>query len=97
MRKILAIMTIFSCIHIFGEIHEIKNIREVFDYVKPDILVLFDVDNTLMVTSHHVGGDAWFQHHIRLLNEEGHNWKEAWPKLLHEYHAIQHLAKMELV
>ncbi len=51
--------------YILAEIIEIKHFHEILDYIKPNALVLVDIDNTLLEPHpdhNHIGSDQWFTH-----------------------------------
>ena len=91
------LIAIFCFSSLFGQIHEIKQIDEVFDHIHPETLILFDVDDTLICAPHLLGREQWFHDRVQLLQEEGFSLKEAQDQAFHEWHAFQHITRMDLV
>lgn len=59
-------LTVFL-IPLWGEIREIDHINEVFSAVKPESVVFFDIDETLIESPVMLGGKAWRRYVFNLL------------------------------
>ena len=65
MRKFCAALCL-AYASLWGEIHEIDEMIEVFKYVDNETLVLMDLDNTTMQPIQYLGSDEWFEHQIHM-------------------------------
>lgn len=80
-----------------SQILESKNISSVLDYVDKNTLVIFDIDNTLIESSHHVGNVAWLAHIMDKLVKKGLNRKEAIGKQYQLWRDLQKSISVKLV
>lgn len=80
-----------------SEIIEISHMSEIHQYLKPDTLIVFDIDNTLLETAQELGSDQWFYHQFEAYLESGMLLKQALTKTLSEWHAIQQLTNVKIV
>lgn len=72
-------------LNIHGEIREIKYINE-FQYPNnPNILVAFDIDNTIMELSTDLGSDQWFYAGLKHLTQQGISTDDALQKIVPLY------------
>ncbi len=74
---------------------ESKNITEIYTYIKPneynkDLLVIFDIDNTIAKPPTNLGSDQWFYAMKKKLEEIGKSDQESIDLLLPHYIQIQH-------
>ncbi|MBM3194588.1 MAG: DUF2608 domain-containing protein [Chlamydiae bacterium] len=76
MRNYLKLLLLIP-ITIFGTIHEIKKIEEVKIPEKSNVLVIFDIDNTLIHLKQELGSDQWFYHRWKELEKTGLSTEEA--------------------
>ncbi len=93
----LLFLILFCSSTLCGEIFEIKNLKETLSYLKPETVVVFDIDDTLVVPAQMLGGDEWFQSRRRFHQENGHDVAESLEKSLAEWQCVRHLTKMQLV
>lgn len=54
-------------LNVFAEIHEIKQISQVLNYINTNQkqMVIFDIDNTLLCPAQDLGSDQWFSYHLK--------------------------------
>jgi len=95
MKKILVVLLLFVA-SLQAEIHEIKNMDELHSYLKPDMLIVFDIDNTLMEPVQELGSDQWFYHRIKEYEAWGKSKQEALEKALKQWTSIQNVTKVRL-
>lgn len=63
-----------------------------------DIIVVFDIDNTLAHPLTEVGSDQWLEHKAtEHMHKEGITHKDAYRELLPLYYKVQHLIDLDLV
>lgn len=97
LKKIgLAIYFCCSFILCQGGIFEIKNMNELYKYLKPEAFIIFDIDNTLMEPAQELGNDQWFRYQIKKYEENGLSKEAALRKTVAEWHAIQNITQMLL-
>jgi hypothetical protein len=80
---------------VYGEIVECPKMQLLQEHVSPEALVIFDIDDTLLVPEHMLGSDEWFS--SRLNEQKSLGNLDAFPRTLSEWQAIRHLSKMEVV
>lgn len=85
---------LFSFAH--AEIIEIHHMKELYDHLKPNALIIFDIDNTLMAPVQELGNDQWFRYQLNKYEMQGFDKDTALQKTLSEWTAIQHVTKMVL-
>lgn len=98
LRKLFVIL--FSLLMPFilqAEIFEIKNINALNKYIKPDMLVIFDIDNTLIEPIQELGTTQWFKHRIMEYRSYGFDKNVALEKALREWTAIQSITQVKVV
>ena len=84
-----------SCLH--AEIIQIKNIDQCKEQIKPDMLLVFDIDNTLMETAQSLGSDQWFTYQFEENMKRGMSKQESVAVTLAEWLTIQNKTKVKLV
>ncbi len=93
LRNTLLSLICFLCLLCSGfaskHVIETTDMAHVLDYVSEGTLVVFDLDNTLIETSQHLGSDEWFSHRLKHLLTKGHNIDEALRMVMPHYVAIQ--------
>lgn len=100
MLRLMKLLVFVSCLYSFSlcsEIIEIKNMRELIPYLKPETLVIFDLDNTLLEPAQELGNDQWFRQQLKKYEASGVKKEIALRKVLNEWSAIQHLTEVKLV
>ncbi len=80
-----------------GAIVQIDQINDLYSYLKPSTLVIFDIDNTLMMTSQQLGSDQWFCKRSADYQAKGLSFQEATDKALSEWVAIQSITRVKPV
>lgn len=80
-----------------AEIYETYNMSELYNHLKPGMLVVFDIDNTLIEPVQELGSNQWFEKRIKEYISYGHNKGEALEKALREWTAIQSITLVKLV
>ncbi|MFA5250035.1 MAG: DUF2608 domain-containing protein [Parachlamydiales bacterium] len=81
----------------FAEIHEIKTLEELNTYLKPESLVVFDIDNTLIEPEQELGSDQWFEKRLSFYQSQGLSSSQAFEKTYDEYYQIQSVTKVRPV
>ncbi len=90
--KITFILNLFTSLNfVAAEIHEIKNMKEVLNYLDPKIaqIVVFDIDNTLLSPADDLGSDQWFSHLVKQHVANGRDQIAACDQVLPTYFHIQ--------
>lgn len=80
-----------------AEIIETNSIHDLKKYIRPETLVLLDIDNTLMEPTQTLGSDQWFCHRIDYHENLGLNANDALEKALSEWMSIQSVTKVKVV
>ncbi|MFH0898800.1 MAG: DUF2608 domain-containing protein [bacterium] len=80
-----------------SQIIEHSKIIEITSYVRPETLVLFDIDNTLIQPVQVFGGHAWFHDTIKRLEKRGLPGPEVQQKASEFFTAIQDSITLKLV
>ncbi len=91
------IYTIFAISCARAEIHEIREIKELENYLDHDQLVIYDLDHTLIHLVQTFGNDHWFQHRYESYKKSGLSKEEAIKKTLFEWESVQRLSEVKLV
>lgn len=80
-----------------AQIIECKRIIEILKYIKPDTLIIFDLDNTVFEPTTPEGSDQWFTAHVQQKISQGHTYYEALDHVLPRYYELQNQITMQLV
>ena len=98
MRTFLAslLFLIFTLV-LPAEIIEIKRMEEINSHIKPDTIILLDIDNTLIEPKQEMGSDQWFHYLIKKYQREGMDAHHALEKALSEWFAVQSITEVRLV
>lgn len=92
---------IFLCLIIIsyanGEIIEVKNFKEITNYVQPNTLVLLDIDDTLLIPVQTLGTDVWFLSRLQQHQQKEKDRSLALDRALAEWEAIRHLTNVKIV
>jgi len=67
------------------------------DQIKPDMLVVFDIDNTLIEPAQSLGSDQWFSYRVEENIRRGMSKQESFAVALTEWISIQHKTKVKPV
>lgn len=97
MKKALVIFYISICTIAFSSINEIRQFKEVLNYIQPNSLVICDIDNTLLEPAQLLGSDQWFTYRRNQKIEEGFTNHQAIEHALIEFLGIQNCTKVNPV
>ncbi len=82
---------------LYGKIIETQHFGDITQYVKPDTLVILDIDDTLLLPVQTLGNDCWFLYRKQLHREAGLSSIQALEKAISEWEAIRHLTGVKIV
>jgi len=74
MKKYLVFTVLIHFFSIHCLIIESNTLEAVLDYIEPDALVIFDIDNTLARPAKELSSDEWFCHKVNTKMAEGHDY-----------------------
>lgn len=80
-----------------SEIYEIAHFEEIYKYLEPETLVVYDLDDTLISMNQHMGSDHWFYHQFDRYQKSGMSTRDALEKALNEWESVQHLSGCKAV
>jgi len=80
-----------------AEIVEIDRMKNIHQYVKQNMLIIFDIDNTLIEPVQELGSNQWFTHRIKEYCSYGLEKSDALEKALKEWSAIQSVTEVKIV
>ncbi|MBS0605378.1 MAG: DUF2608 domain-containing protein [Verrucomicrobia bacterium] len=92
--------TIFSLcatLHASKLVTDTNDMAHALNYVAEGTLFVFDLDNTLIETSQHLGSDQWFTHRVQHFVDKGHSIDEALKLVVPNWLAIQSKTHMRIV
>jgi Protein of unknown function (DUF2608) len=95
MKKVISLLFFLPCL--CAEIIEVSHIDELLKYATQETLVIFDIDDTLLLPVQTLGNDVSFECRINQYQEKGLSKSEALEKSLAEWEAIRHLTQMKVV
>ncbi len=78
-----------------SQIVETNSFADITKFIKPNNLILIDLDLTTFKTPQTLGSDPWFRWRVEHY-KKSHEPKEALSRTLNEWYAIQFLTKMEI-
>lgn len=92
MYKKLSLL-VFACFAVSARIDEIQTIADFLHEVNQetrgqspeDVLIIFDIDNTLACPPSNLGADQWFEYMVRQKQQEGHSLSDAITLVLPKY------------
>lgn len=94
---ICLLLPLFCCLsQLQGVIIETAHFHEICEHIRPNTLVLLDIDDTLIIPQQTLGSDVWFIHQLKNYREE-YSSEEALDKALADWEAIRHLTQMKIV
>ena len=93
MKKILLSLLFLSTI-LRAEIIEINQMHEMRSHLKPDTLIIFDIDNCLIEPQQLLGSDQWGSYQIEKYQKEGLSKDEALQKVSFEFISIQNITEV---
>jgi hypothetical protein len=76
---------------------EAPHFNTILNHVKPDSLILLDIDDTLLIPRQMLGNDEWFMHRMDELIKQGFPKEEALKKTINEWESIRLITNMEIV
>ncbi|MFQ5729533.1 MAG: DUF2608 domain-containing protein [Waddliaceae bacterium] len=88
---------VFTAFTLQGEIIETKRMNELHQYLEPGMLVVFDIDNTLIEPVQELGTDQWFGDRIKRYESYNMPFQAAKKKALREWQAVQYITDVKLV
>lgn len=88
---------LFTAFTLEGEIIETQHMKEIHKYLEPEMLVVFDLDNTLIEPVQELGSDQWFGHRIQQYLSYNYPPDVAKKKALREWQAVQYMTEVKLV
>lgn len=95
MRLIFLLFVLFTSLD--GKIIEIKNLAECKNHINSDMLVIFDLDNTIYEPVQSLGSDQWFGYRMAEYESRGFSHAEALHLTRAEWIAIQNVTKVKPV
>lgn len=97
MIKKFILLMCFCVMQLHGEIVETMKMGELYNYLKPNMLIVFDIDNTIIEPSQTLGSDQWFHHRMDQYIDYGYTKEVALEFALREWMAVQNITKVKLV
>ncbi len=98
LSKIFIFSVIFlSSFQLNGEIVETKHMKTVYEYLQPEMLIVFDIDNTIIEPVQTLGSDQWFHHRLTEYKSYGYDDANALEMALREWMAVQNITSVKLV
>jgi hypothetical protein len=94
---LFSVSMFFATFSLPAEIYETMHMNKVYDHLQSDMLILFDIDNTLIEPVQELGSNQWFEHRIKEYVSQGQSKQEALEKALREWTAIQNITHVKLV
>jgi hypothetical protein len=80
-----------------AEIFETAHFSEILRFVKPNTLVLLDIDDTLLIPTQTLGTDAWFIYRTKQHEKSGLTYQDALEKAIAEWEAIRNITDIQIV
>ena len=96
-RTLFFSFVLFSAYTLQGEIIETKDIYDLPKYLEKDMLVIFDIDNTLIEPVQEVGSDQWFKSRIDKYEFQNYSSSVALELALKEWRAVQYLTNVKVL
>ena len=95
--KIFTFIFLALVANLSSDLIEVKNFEDILEYIQEDSIVLFDIDDTILIPEQMLGCDEWFLHIFQKYQEEGLPFEEAKNRAVHEWRVVRHMTGMELV
>ena len=96
-KSLFLLCFLFAPLLVQAEIIEIPHMNELHKHLQSNMLVIFDIDNTLIEPTQELGTYQWFQHRIKDYRSYGFDKEAALEKALREWTAIQSITKVKIV
>lgn len=81
----------------YAEIIQIQSINQCQEYIQPEMLLIFDIDNTIMEPVQLLGSDQWLSYQIQQNLKHGMSEQESVMVGLVQWTAVQNQTKVKLV
>lgn len=94
---IFAFLTFLSIHSLKAEIFDTYQMDEIYHHLQSEMLVIFDIDNTLIEPVQELGTNQWFENRIKEYISFGCSKQDALEKALREWTAIQSVTLVKLV
>lgn len=94
---LFTILTLLSIQNLRAEIFDIYHMNEIYPHLQPGMLVIFDIDNTLIEPVQELGSNQWFENRMKEYISYGCSKPDALEKALREWTAIQNITLVKLV
>jgi hypothetical protein len=86
----------FFCFGLSAKIVEVASFNELPGFLEKEMLVVLDIDNTILQTAQLLGSDQWFDHRMKEY-QKSMSVEMAFEKTFAEWLAIESLTKVKLV
>lgn len=96
-RFLFLFVIFFHPLILFSQIREVSSVEEILGEITPDVLVIFDIDNTLIRPCQMLGSDEWVDYTWRKKEKEGVSSEDLRRSVIETWIAIQVLTKMRLI
>jgi hypothetical protein len=99
MCKLFSVLAILFtlCQTLAAEIKETAQIEEAIQHIKPDTLVVLDIDNTVLRPSQMLGSDMWFSYYLENLQKSGLDKKDALRASVELLNKIYEVTEVQLI
>lgn len=97
MKKLLQILAILPIWFLSASIIEVNSFDQIQIPAEKNLLVILDIDNTLMHLKQDLGSDQWFYHRWKELENQGMTNEQALRKVAFEFNGIQTLSPSKIV
>ena len=95
--KFLVIAFLIVPFFLCAKIVEVDRIEKILPYIQENMLIVFDLDNTLIHTVQDLGSDQWFSHRMQELQEKEEDVETAREKVILEYYTILNMTDVKPV
>ncbi|NDE64027.1 MAG: DUF2608 domain-containing protein [Chlamydiae bacterium] len=97
MKKLLQTLAILPIWFLSASIIEVNSFEQIQIPAEKNLLVILDIDNTLMHLKQDLGSDQWFYHRWKELENQGMTNEQALRKVAFEFNGIQTLSPSKIV
>jgi hypothetical protein len=81
---------------LFGVILEADHFSELLNHIKPNTLVVLDIDDTILVPAQTLGSDVWFTYQYKKYLAANPTF-DPFDRALADWEAVRHLSQMKIV
>ena len=92
-----AFVFLSAALHASKFVTETNEISQLLNYADRGTLFVFDLDNTLIEATQHLGSDQWFSHRLNHFVDQGHSIDEALNLVVPHWLAVQQKTGMRHV